>query len=184
MALSPEAFSWPGSAIRCLPCGKYESLLFAVEAYGSRSQGPLFRGPPSIARRGSGGQRRNAINRNRGFDPGGEAPSVFAAPSPCGGSRKRRRCEACARAANPLPCCGPSPIRRTAAFPTWSSALSASMAARSWPPLLIGLLRRPGELPGLIRVGRDCRIALRSLRLAVRRLGPALGFEADHVLSQ
>ncbi|MDR3439299.1 nucleoside phosphorylase [Telmatospirillum sp.] len=41
-----------------------------------------------------------------------------------------------------------------------------------------GLLRRPEELPGLIRVGLDSRAALSALRAAVRRLGPALGFQA------
>ncbi|PKU24992.1 nucleoside phosphorylase [Telmatospirillum siberiense] len=38
-----------------------------------------------------------------------------------------------------------------------------------------GLLRRPQELPGLIRVGLDSRAALSALNAAVGRLGPALG---------
>jgi hopanoid-associated phosphorylase len=38
-----------------------------------------------------------------------------------------------------------------------------------------GLLRRPLELPGLIRVGLDSRAALSSLGTAVGRLGPAFG---------
>jgi len=40
-----------------------------------------------------------------------------------------------------------------------------------------GLLRRPFELPGLIRVGLDSRAALSTLAAAVSRLGPALGFQ-------
>lgn len=40
-----------------------------------------------------------------------------------------------------------------------------------------GLLRRPLELPGLIRVGLDSRAALSALDAAVGRLGPALGFQ-------
>jgi hopanoid-associated phosphorylase len=44
--------------------------------------------------------------------------------------------------------------------------------------VMLGLLRRPGDLPGLIKLGLDSRTALRSLGLAVGRLGPALGFQA------
>ena len=40
-----------------------------------------------------------------------------------------------------------------------------------------GLLRRPYELPGLIRVGLDSRAALSALRAAMGRLGPALGLQ-------
>jgi adenosylhomocysteine nucleosidase len=40
------------------------------------------------------------------------------------------------------------------------------------------LLRRPQDLPGLIRVGLDTKAALQALDQAVRALGPALGFEA------
>ena len=40
-----------------------------------------------------------------------------------------------------------------------------------------GLLRRPFELPGLIRVGLDSRAALSALAAAVSRLGPTLGFQ-------
>lgn len=42
-----------------------------------------------------------------------------------------------------------------------------------------GLLRRPFELPGLIRVGFDSRAALSALGAAVGRLGPALGLQAS-----
>jgi hopanoid-associated phosphorylase len=48
-------------------------------------------------------------------------------------------------------------------------------------PLLMkvaaGLLRRPFELPGLIRVGLDSRAALSALGAAVGRLGPALSLQ-------
>lgn len=40
-----------------------------------------------------------------------------------------------------------------------------------------GLLRRPFELTGLIRVGLDSRAALSALGAAVGRLGPALSFQ-------
>jgi hopanoid-associated phosphorylase len=40
-----------------------------------------------------------------------------------------------------------------------------------------GLLRRPFELPGLIRVGLDSRAALLALGAAVSRLGPTFGFQ-------
>lgn len=40
-----------------------------------------------------------------------------------------------------------------------------------------GLLRRPFELPGLIRVGLDSRAALSALGAAVGRLGPALSLQ-------
>jgi hopanoid-associated phosphorylase len=39
------------------------------------------------------------------------------------------------------------------------------------------LLRRPSELPGLIRVARDSQAALSALGAAARRLGPALGHQ-------
>jgi hopanoid-associated phosphorylase len=42
-----------------------------------------------------------------------------------------------------------------------------------------GLLRRPFELPGLIRLGLDSRAALSALGAAVGRLGPALSFQAS-----
>lgn len=44
--------------------------------------------------------------------------------------------------------------------------------------VLAGLVRRPQDLPGLIRVGLDSRAAMATLAGAVRRLGPAFGFEA------
>jgi hopanoid-associated phosphorylase len=44
-------------------------------------------------------------------------------------------------------------------------------------PVIAGLLRRPADLPGVIRLGLDTKAALRALRLAVGRLGPTLGFQ-------
>ncbi len=43
--------------------------------------------------------------------------------------------------------------------------------------VLRGVLRRPGDLGGLMRLGAETRTALRALAGAARRLGPALGFE-------
>ena len=40
-----------------------------------------------------------------------------------------------------------------------------------------GLIGRPGDLPGLMRLGGETRQALRALAGATRRLGPTLGFE-------
>ena len=40
-----------------------------------------------------------------------------------------------------------------------------------------GLVARPGDLRGLIRLGLETRTALRALSDAARRLGPSLGFE-------
>ena len=40
-----------------------------------------------------------------------------------------------------------------------------------------GALARPGDVPGLVRLGREARVALRALAGAARRLGPTLGFE-------
>ena len=44
-------------------------------------------------------------------------------------------------------------------------------------PVVSRLVRRPRDLPDLLRVGVDSRAALRALRLAVGRLGPSLGFQ-------
>ena len=46
--------------------------------------------------------------------------------------------------------------------------------ARPWP-VIKGLLRRPGDLPGLIRVGLDSQRALSALRDLVQIVGPTLG---------
>jgi hopanoid-associated phosphorylase len=43
--------------------------------------------------------------------------------------------------------------------------------------VLRGLIGRPGDLPGLMRLGGETRQALRALAGASRRLGPTLGFE-------
>jgi hopanoid-associated phosphorylase len=43
-------------------------------------------------------------------------------------------------------------------------------------PVLIGLARQPWALAGLIRLARDSRASLSSLRAAARLLGPTLGF--------
>ena len=43
----------------------------------------------------------------------------------------------------------------------------------------VGLLRRPQDLPGLIRLAADSRSALGALGVACRALGPSLGFQAD-----
>jgi hypothetical protein len=40
-----------------------------------------------------------------------------------------------------------------------------------------GVLARPGDLAGLMRLGTETRVALRALAGAARRLGPTLGFE-------
>lgn len=41
-----------------------------------------------------------------------------------------------------------------------------------------GLLARPGDLPGLLKLAGETRLALKSLADAARRLGPSLGFQA------
>jgi hypothetical protein len=59
------------------------------------------------------------------------------------------------------------------------SALVGLTAAGRMNPFAVGrgLLARPGDLPGLMKLGRETRIALRALADAARRLGPTLGFE-------
>lgn len=86
---------------------------------------------------------------------------------------------ACAKAGRPFA------VLRTIADPADRAipALALSALGPDGRPLIgnviKGLLRRPGDLPGLIAVGLDTGKALRSLDGAVRRLGPALGFEPD-----
>ncbi|CAA7620137.1 nucleoside phosphorylase [Magnetospirillum sp. SS-4] len=48
--------------------------------------------------------------------------------------------------------------------------------------VMAGLLRRPGDLGGLIRVGLDSGKALSALRDALKIVGPPLGFQPGQVL--
>lgn len=59
------------------------------------------------------------------------------------------------------------------------SALSGLTESGRMNPLAVarGVLTRPGDLPGLVKLGGETRLALRALADAARRLGPALGFE-------
>jgi hypothetical protein len=59
------------------------------------------------------------------------------------------------------------------------AALSGLTASGRMNPFAVarGVLTRPGDLPGLMKLGGETRLALRSLADAARRLGPALGFE-------
>ena len=54
------------------------------------------------------------------------------------------------------------------------AGLDAEGNARPWP-VIKGLLRRPADLPGLIRVGLDSQRALSALRDLVQIVGPTLG---------
>ncbi len=60
------------------------------------------------------------------------------------------------------------------------SALAGLTASGRMNPIGVarGLLARPGDLPALMQLGNETRLALRALAGAARRLGPALGFEA------
>ncbi len=59
------------------------------------------------------------------------------------------------------------------------SAMAGLDAQGNARPLAViaGLLRRPGDLPGLIRVGLDSGAALSALGELVKIVGPALGFQ-------
>ena len=57
------------------------------------------------------------------------------------------------------------------------AGLAADGGTRPWA-VAGGLLLRPRQLPALLRLAGDSRLALGALRAAVRGLGPSLGFQA------
>ena len=60
------------------------------------------------------------------------------------------------------------------------TALKGITASGRMNPFAVarGLLARPADLPGLVRLGGEARVALEALAGAARRLGSTLGFEA------
>jgi hopanoid-associated phosphorylase len=84
----------------------------------------------------------------------------------------------------------PFAVIRTIADPAGrgipAAALAGLDAQGNTRPLAVigGLLRRPQDLPALIRVGLDSAAALRSLAHACDTLGQGLAFEALEVLGQ
>lgn len=82
--------------------------------------------------------------------------------------------EACMRAGRPFA------VVRVVADPSWRAVPPAAIAALDAfgrvrvGGVLVSLLRRPGQLPGLLRLAADTRAASRSLAAAASRLAPLL----------
>lgn len=62
--------------------------------------------------------------------------------------------------------------------PRWLLAALDDTGRPRIPAILSGLLRRPGDLPALVRLGRGAATGIASLRRFVRAAGPRLQFDA------
>ncbi len=66
----------------------------------------------------------------------------------------------------------------TESVPAWLTATLDEAGRPRFPAILSGLLRRPGDLPALVRLGRGASAGLAGLRRFVSAAGPRLQFDA------